>query len=113
MRFAGHSDGVTGAAISDDSRLAATLAYDSTARLWDMESGACLGVMPHGAAVNRAVFSVDGSLLLTASSDHLVLLWKIERSHKPHPVHVFKVRGLPTDGPPECATAAGSGEQRQ
>ena len=74
-----------------DGQKAVTLSYDHTARLWDMATGRCLGVMQHGGPVTKAVFSKDTSLLLTASSDNLGLLWNCDSAHKPHPLHVFKV----------------------
>lgn len=88
---AGHTDGVTGGVISDDNRLAATLAYDTTARLWDMDTGACLGVMPHGGAVVRAVFAADSSMLLTAAADHSAIMWDIEPGCNPRFLHILRV----------------------
>ena len=78
--------------MSADGQKAVTLSYDHTARLWDMASGKCLGVMQHGGAVTKAVFSKDSSLLLTASADTVGLLWNCDSTHKPHPLHVFKVK---------------------
>lgn len=88
---AGHKDGVTGACLSSDCKKAVTLSYDHTARLWDIETGECLGNMQHGGAVTRAAFSKDNTLLITASADNLSFLWKCDAAHKPHPVQIFKV----------------------
>ena len=94
VRPVGHLDGITSAVISDDGQCAVTLAYDNSARLWDMQSGACRSVLPHAAAVTRAVFSPDGLLLLTASADHQALLWSCEVKEQPacRLLRIFKVR---------------------
>jgi len=89
---AGHTDGVTSAVFSKDSKWAVTMSYDHTARLWDTRDGSCLGVMQHGGAVTRAQFSEDGSLIVTASADNVATLWRCNQARKPVPVHSLKVR---------------------
>ena len=78
--------------MSQDCQKACTLSYDQTVRLWDVGTGKCLGVMQHSAAVTRAAFSQDNNLLLTASANNVSMLWSCNSTHKPHPLHVFKVR---------------------
>ena len=75
---------------SNDGSAAVTLAYDNTARLWDVDSGVCLGVLPHTGAVTRAAFSADDRLLLTASTDHMAMLWGCETGHRPRLLHLLK-----------------------
>ncbi len=48
----------------------------TTVRVWDMETGKQLAIMEgHGKAVRTAVFSPDGTRLVTASTDRTVRVW--------------------------------------
>ena len=61
------------AAFSPDGKKIVTASYDSTARIWDVESGKELHTLKHvpghSAGVNTAVFSPDGKTIVTAGSD--------------------------------------------
>lgn len=58
---------------------AVTASADRTARVWQMESGEPVGrKLTHLDAVNRAVFSPDGSLVATASDDGTARVWNAE-----------------------------------
>jgi WD40 repeat protein/serine/threonine protein kinase len=48
---------------------------DKSARMWDSRSGQLLFTMSHGATVYRAVFSEDGSQIVTAGGDGTVRIW--------------------------------------
>lgn len=62
---------------SPDGQLAATGAYDRTARLWDVSTGSCLRVLgDHDNWVHDVAFSPDGKLL--ASFDDSVRIWNVE-----------------------------------
>lgn len=80
--------------MSSDSRLAVTLAYDNTARLWDLNAAQCVGVLHHNQAATRAVFSEDSKFVLTASADNVAYLWALGGS-QPLLKHVLKV-GFPS-----------------
>ncbi|MDX8353975.1 NB-ARC domain-containing protein [Cognatiyoonia sp. IB215182] len=90
MRFVGHHRTVNGAVFSKDGRYIVTASDDSTARLWDTETGAEIrSFKGHQSIVFSAVFSKDGRHVLTASSDSTARLWDTEtgaeiRSFKGH-----------------------------
>src|SRR5262249_49867088 len=46
-----------------------------SARMWDARSGQLLFTMSHGDTVYRAVFSHDGSQIVTAGGDGTVRIW--------------------------------------
>ena len=50
----------------------------NTARVWDVETGLPRFRVSHGEALNGAVFSPQGRLLLTSSEDHTAQLWDVE-----------------------------------
>jgi hypothetical protein len=72
----GHSDQVTSAGFSLDSKRVVTASWDSTARVWDAETGKPVGEpMMHDSIVNTASFSPDGKRVITASNDKTARIW--------------------------------------
>jgi WD40 repeat protein len=56
-----------------------TASTDTTARVWDAESGKELALLAgHTKAVNRASFSPDGKRVVTASDDGTARVWDAE-----------------------------------
>ena len=49
MLRAGHEDIISCAAVADDGSFVVTASDDKTARVWDLDTGACAGVLPHSA----------------------------------------------------------------
>jgi formylglycine-generating enzyme required for sulfatase activity len=73
-----HSEAVRSVAFSPDSLRLVTASWDRTARLWDTQSGRQIGTaMVHQGWVQDAVFSPDGSKIVTASAnpDTTTRLW--------------------------------------
>ncbi|SIO59279.1 WD40 repeat [Singulisphaera sp. GP187] len=78
-----HPDAVWSVALSPDGRTLLTGSSVMTAgklqgeaRLWNAETGEPVGAsLKHGSYVNNAVFSPDGKVILTASSDRTARLW--------------------------------------
>jgi WD40 repeat protein len=69
---------VLAAAFSPDASLLLTAGDDSTARLWDVQTGALHGepLLHHG-PVEAVAFSPDGKTVATASNDRTARLWDV------------------------------------
>ena len=72
----GHVGHITGVDFSKDDRLVVTVSEDSTARVWDVTSGAQVAVFPAaGSELVGAAFSPDGLSVLLGFRDRLHL-WR-------------------------------------
>jgi eukaryotic-like serine/threonine-protein kinase len=63
---------------------------DASAKMWDAASGQLLFTMGHGDTVYRAVFSEDGSRIITAGGDGTVRIW---RAATGAPIRELALRG--------------------
>ena len=62
-----------------DGRMVASGSQDTTVRLWDVETGACVRTLGgHGNTVNSVCFSPDGKTMASGSDDTTVRLWDAE-----------------------------------
>ncbi len=77
--FKGHTQRINAVAFTPDGRQLLTFSFDSTAVLWDVESGKQLwSFRPHTRGrVESAAFSPDGKWLLTGSADQSAVLWRV------------------------------------
>ena len=74
----GHTDAVTGVAVSADGRLAVSASMDATLKLWDVESGRELRTLQgHSDAVWAVALSGDGRLAVSASADNTLKVWEL------------------------------------
>lgn len=84
-RLSGHDQAVDAVAFSPDGKTLATGSYDSTARLWDVDTGKTRRILDqHTESVNAVAFSPDGKALATAFNDGIVLVWDVDTG-KPGP----------------------------
>lgn len=71
-----HKDRLNSAGFSPNGQRVLTASDDSTARVWDANSGKPIGgPLQHGAKVNSASFSPDGARIITASEDGTAQVW--------------------------------------
>ena len=76
----GHTDSVSGCALTPDRSRALTVAHDHTGRLWDVATGTCTHILRgHTAWVNACAISANGRLAATAANDNAVIIWDLPR----------------------------------
>ena len=62
---------------SHNGKFLATSSYDSTARLWDAESGEPLGVLSHEGITIGLAFSPDDKMLASGGQGLVTRLWDV------------------------------------
>ena len=76
VRIFRHDAGVKDAEFSKDGNRIVTSSFDTTARIWDVETGAEIAVLQgHQGALERAMFSPDGTKVVTAARDGTARIW--------------------------------------
>ncbi|KAJ7191535.1 WD40 repeat-like protein [Mycena pura] len=96
----GHTSNVFSIAFSPDGRQIVTGgARDSTARIWDSETGAALGgpLDGHVAGIISIAFSPDGRRIVSGSYDGTVRVWKVHKPGIPISVVYYTLSPLPRD----------------
>ncbi len=79
QEYVGHTDALADVTISPDGQYVLTTANDSTARLWDLQSGREIRQYNgHSDLVRVGRFSPDGATVLTAGADGTVRIWDTE-----------------------------------
>jgi WD40 repeat protein len=74
----GHTDGVTGVALSGDERLAVSGSWNKTLKVWDVSSGRELrSLTGHTQVVPGAALSADGRLAVSSSWDQTLKVWEV------------------------------------
>src|SRR5205807_2446574 len=76
LTLSGHTDEVSGCAVSPDSRLIVSASWDQTLKVWDAQSGLeRLTLSGHTAGVNGCAVSPDSRLIVSASDDNTLKAW--------------------------------------
>ncbi len=77
--LSGHTDEITYVSYSEDGKRVLSLSRDSTARIWDVETGKISKVLKgHNGAVRAGVFLEDRLQIKTYADDHSVKIWDLE-----------------------------------
>jgi WD40 repeat protein len=70
----GHTDSVTGCAISPDGRWIVSAASDNTLKVWHMQTGQCLLTFPVDGALSGCAFHPDGEHLVACGAQGVYFL---------------------------------------
>lgn len=75
----GHRGAVFSAVFSHDGSMIATASADSTAKIWNSESGKIIADLKgHQGAVTSVAFTLNGKNIVTASEDKIIKIWDVE-----------------------------------
>ena len=79
----GHEDTVSQIKYSPDGKFIASASWDTTIKLWDVESGNLINTLQgHKSGINSIAFSNDGQTLISGSEDKTIKLWSLEDKPK-------------------------------
>jgi hypothetical protein len=99
----GHTDWVTGVAVTADGRFALSASYDHTLKAWDLSTGQSLRTLQgHTSSVNRVAVTADGRFALSASQDKTFKVWDLSIGQP--------VATLETHAPLHCCAFAPDGK---
>ena len=78
-RIASHSEGIASVAVNPAGTRIATVSFDKTIKIWDLESGRELRSISNiGGYVNAISWSPDGRTLIHGAEDRTVRIWEAE-----------------------------------
>lgn len=77
--LSGHTKAVTSVEIAPDNRILASGSYDTTIKLWDLQTGKLLRTLTgHSNVVIKLAIAPDNRTLASASSDKTIKLWDMQ-----------------------------------
>jgi WD40 repeat protein len=87
QQFRGHAGPVFSAGISPDGSQVVSGSYDTTVRVWDLQTGRVRHVgESHRGAVLSVAWAPDGSRVASGGADHAVYVWDFSQSKRgPNP----------------------------
>jgi WD40 repeat protein len=108
-KLIGHTQGIRSVCFSPDGTRLLSASYDSTLRIWDVESGKELKQIQAHKPLYSAAFSPDGKRIVSGGDDEAVRLWDAEsgkelRRYPGHGTQVTSVAFFP-DGRRIAATS--------
>ena len=86
----GHDDSISMGSLDRAGHRFLTVAFDKTARVWDIRTGQCLAVLQHHHQhqLVRGSMAPDGATVVTVSADHIAHFWDVSSGQA---VHRFEV----------------------
>lgn len=85
---AGHEDSISMGCLDAAGRRLLTVAFDKTARVWDIRSGRCLAVLQHRQQLIRGSMAPHGHTVVTVTAQHVAHLWDVRSGQL---LHSFEV----------------------
>ena len=77
--LAGHTNCITGVAITPDGHLAISASEDGTLKVWELENGKCLRTLEgHTGGVESVAITPDGHRAVSPSSDRTLKIWDLD-----------------------------------
>lgn len=74
-----HRSDMTALAFSPDGRTLASVSFDTTIKLWNVEHGTLLWAAEQTGAINAVAFAPDGQLLASGGNDGRIHVWDAQR----------------------------------
>lgn len=88
LGIAGHEDSIAMGALDSSGRRLLTVAFDKTARVWEIRSGRCLAVLQHEQPLVRGCIAPNGRQVATVTADHNAHLWDVRSGRLLHTLEV-------------------------
>jgi WD40 repeat protein len=85
----GHDDSISMGCLDGAGRRLLTVAFDKTARVWDIRTGRSLAVLQHQQQLVRGCMAPHGHTAVTVTADHVAHLWDVRSGQV---LHAFEVR---------------------
>jgi WD40 repeat protein len=107
--LAGHSDSVTGVAVTPDGKRAVSASFDGTLKVWDLDTYRELRTLAgHSDSVTGVAVTPDGKRAISASDDKTLKVWDLEtgRALLTLEGHTDRVNGVAMTPDAKCAVSA-------
>jgi WD40 repeat protein len=107
----GHTDWVNAVAIEPSGKFAVSGSYDSTLKVWDLDSGRELKTLSgHTKSVTAVAIAPDGKFAVSASDDYTLKVWDFDSGNELKTLtgHTFSVNGVAIA--PSCKIAVSASE---
>lgn len=95
----GHDDSISMGCLDGAGRRLLTVAFDKTARVWDIRTGRSLAVLQHQQQLVRGCMAPHGQTVVTVTADHVTHLWDVCSGQV---LHAFEVRNPLTTATLSC-----------